>query len=83
MSEPSLVQVNKSNGFIWRLSLAILCVTLGTGPLLFLLFLKVVEHGHGKSLKTYCASNMNQIGLVIAMYAEQHNNTIPRRFENL
>jgi prepilin-type processing-associated H-X9-DG protein len=79
----AIVKIKQSRGFIKGWTLAIIGLTLSSiillTPLLFSELMRVKEN----SPRVDCASNMKQIGIAIAMYADGHDGNIPRSFEDL
>jgi len=68
---------------ITKRALIITGLMLGGGILLLFVLLLVRERIEGKSPRADCLSNMKQIGMAIAMYADEHDGYIPRAFDDL
>jgi hypothetical protein len=74
------IQISKSRGKLEGLGVAIMGVILGL--MTPILFYTVIQTKVGAP-NARCAANMNEIGLAIGVYADDHEGRIPREFNDL
>ena len=67
----------------WTRVLVIAGLVLGAIWLLATTFFSVLDRAHEKARHANCMSNVKQIGLACAMYADQHNGNLPRSLDDL
>ena len=84
----ALNQINKSGGHITGQGQAIAGIVLGgVGfvmiPIMAAMLLPALNAARAKAHSAVCMTNLKQIGLSIAMYADEHDGKIPRKFDDL
>jgi prepilin-type processing-associated H-X9-DG protein len=84
----ALNQISKSHGAVTGNGQAIAGLVLGgVGlvmlPIMAAMFLPALSSAREKARDVNCMSNVKQIGLACAMYADQHDGRLPRGFDDL
>jgi hypothetical protein len=84
----ALNKINKSGGRITGQGQAIAGIVLGgvglvMVPIMLAMLLPALNNAREHARRAQCMSNLKGIGLGLAMYAEEHDGAIPRRFEDL
>jgi prepilin-type processing-associated H-X9-DG protein len=79
----AFVETSRSRGRIKGRWLAVIGLLLSCAYLSVAALLLVQDRMLNKSARADCASNMKRIGLAISMYADEHDGTIPKTFDDL